>query len=80
MVDVLLPSRIGRVFKGQITAIDTEIDTTTRLIDVEAQLLGDVTGLRHGMIANVVLIEEQAAMPAISALSISWSREGASFG
>ena len=34
MVDVLLPSRIGRVFKGQITAIDTEIDTTTRLIDV----------------------------------------------
>ena len=78
MVDVLLPSRIGRVFKGQITAIDTEIDTTTRLIDVEAQLLGDVTGLRHGMIANVVLIEEQSAMPAISALSISWSREGAS--
>ncbi|UOA32727.1 Multidrug resistance protein MdtA [Sulfitobacter sp. DSM 110093] len=77
-VDVLLPSRIGQVFKAQITAIDTEIDPVTRLIDVEAQLQGDVTGLRHGMIANVVLVEEQEAMPAIPALSIAWSREGAS--
>ncbi|UOA15780.1 MULTISPECIES: efflux RND transporter periplasmic adaptor subunit [Sulfitobacter] len=77
-VDVLLPARIGQVFKAQITAIDTEIDPVTRLIDVEAQLQGDVTGLRHGMIANVVLVEEQEAMPAIPALSIAWSREGAS--
>ncbi|MEP3685590.1 MAG: efflux RND transporter periplasmic adaptor subunit [Sulfitobacter dubius] len=77
-VDVLLPARIGQVFKAQITAIDTEIDPVTRLIDVEAQLQGDATGLRHGMIANVVLVEEQEAMPAIPALSIAWSREGAS--
>ncbi|WP_323768229.1 efflux RND transporter periplasmic adaptor subunit [Marinovum sp.] len=77
-LDVLLPSRIGQVFTARVTAIDTEIDPETRLIDVEARLEGDVSGLRHGMIANVVLAQEQAPMPAIPALAISWSRTGAS--
>ncbi|MBY6116666.1 efflux RND transporter periplasmic adaptor subunit [Mameliella alba] len=77
-VDVYLPSRIGQAFAATVSAIDTEIDPDTRLIDVEARLQGDISGLRHGMIANVVLAQEQPPLPAVPALSIAWSREGAS--
>lgn len=77
-VSVLLPSRIGQVLVAKITAIDTEIDPVTRLIGVEARLIGDLSGLRHGMIANVILEQEQAPLPMIPALSIAWTRTGAS--
>lgn len=77
-VRVLLPSRVGQVHRARLTAIDTEVDPVTRLIAVEARLDGDLAGLRHGMIANVVLAQEQPPLPSIPALSISWSRDGAS--
>lgn len=77
-VEVRLPARVGQVYPAVVTAVDTEIDPETRLIRVEARLEGETGGLRHGMIANVALSQEQPALPSIPALSIAWAREGAS--
>ncbi|MHA3978772.1 efflux RND transporter periplasmic adaptor subunit [Halovulum sp. GXIMD14794] len=77
-VRLTLPSMPGRVFEGEVAAFDNRIDAQTRLIRVEARIANDDARLIPGAIANVIVARESKALPSVPALSITWSREGAS--
>lgn len=77
-VRVTLPSRPGRVFHAAVTAVGTEIDPTTRLIEVEATMDNSAVGLTHGTIADAEIAVEREPLPAVPSLALSWGRDGAS--
>lgn len=77
-VRLTLPSRVGQVLEAVVAAVDTQIDPVTRQIEVEARLDNTEAGLTPGAIANVVVGQENEALPRVPALSVSWGRDGAS--
>ncbi|SET88563.1 efflux RND transporter periplasmic adaptor subunit [Paracoccus homiensis] len=77
-VRVTLPSRPGQVLWAEVSAIATEIDPGTRLIEVEALMDNAAAGLTHGMIAEIYLRAERPALPSIPAVAVMWGRDGAS--
>jgi len=77
-VRLTLPSMHGRVFQGEVAAFDNRIDAQTRLIRVKARIGNDDARLIPGAIANVTVGRESAPLPRVPALSVTWSREGAS--
>lgn len=68
----------GRVFEGIVEGFERQIDSTTRTIKVRA-MVDNAEGLMlPGMIFNVVLSRENAPLPSVPAVALTWSREGAS--
>ncbi len=63
----------GEVVEGKVTAINPEVDTTTRNVRVQATLPNAAERLRPGMFANVTVVlpgeEDVLAIPAAAVLS-----------
>ncbi len=67
----------GRVFEGEINAIDPEVDARTRNIRVQAKLVNPDEQLRSGMFVNLALVLPQAdevmTIPATAVLYAPYS-------
>ena len=64
-------------FEGEITAIDSRVDESTRNIQIEATVRNPENTLRAGMFVNVeVLLPEQSGVLAIPASSINYAPYG----
>jgi membrane fusion protein (multidrug efflux system) len=63
-VDVKVDAYPGRVFKGSITAVNSEVDSATRNSSVQATLENPDEVLRSGMFARVA-VEMSAAAPQV---------------
>ena len=63
-VDVKVDAFPGRVFKGRITAVNSEVDASTRNISVQATLENPNEVLRSGMFARVS-VEMSAGEPLV---------------
>ncbi|MCZ4262080.1 efflux RND transporter periplasmic adaptor subunit [Limimaricola sp. G21655-S1] len=76
-VAMSLPTRPGTVYEAVISAVDTEIDPSTRQIAVEARLDAAQVPVLPGSVVNVVLAQPSDPAPSVAALAVTWSREGA---
>lgn len=76
-VDVKVDAFPGRIFKGRITAVNSEVDAATRNISVQATLENPNEALRSGMFARVA-VEMSAAEPqvVVPATAISYASYG----
>jgi len=67
----------GREFEGEITAIDSKVDESTRNVTIQATVGNPDHKLRPGMYVSVdVLLPEQASVVAIPATSINYAPYG----
>ena len=66
----------GRSFSGDITAIDTRIDPTSRTLQVQAEIPNPDRSLRAGMSFTVTMSFPGERYPAVDPLAILWSAEG----
>ncbi|HEY8993487.1 MAG TPA: efflux RND transporter periplasmic adaptor subunit, partial [Lacunisphaera sp.] len=76
-VDVKVDAFSGRVFKGRITAVNSEVDPATRNVSVQATLENPKEELRSGMFARVA-VEMSAAEPqvVVPATAIAYASYG----
>ena len=71
----------GKIFEGQITAINTEIDESTRTVKLQAaidnQIIDDQPSLLPGMFANVeVVLNDQKQVLMIPLTAVSFATYG----
>jgi membrane fusion protein (multidrug efflux system) len=67
----------GQEFDGQITAIDSKVDETTRNVTIQGTVRNPGHKLRPGMYVNVdILLPEQPGVIAIPATSINYAPYG----
>lgn len=74
---LVTPSLIGRRFTGEVIAFDAVIDAQTRTLRVRASVDNEDQILLPGMTFDVSIAREEAPLPLVPAVAISWSREGA---
>jgi membrane fusion protein (multidrug efflux system) len=76
-VDVKVDAFPDRIFKGKITAVNSEVDSATRNISVQATLENPNEVLRSGMFARVA-VEMTATTPqvAVPATSVAYASYG----
>ena len=74
---LVTPSLIGRRFTGEVIAFDAVIDAQTRTLRVRASVDNEDQILLPGMTFDVSIAREEAPLPVVPAVAISWSREGA---
>jgi RND family efflux transporter MFP subunit len=67
----------GRKIKGEISAVDSRVDPSTRVFKVEATLEEGIEGLKPGMSITVVVDFEGEAQATVPSLAIQWDRNGA---
>ncbi|MEP3630849.1 MAG: efflux RND transporter periplasmic adaptor subunit [Hyphomicrobiales bacterium] len=72
------PTYAGRVFKGEVIAFDTKLDSTSRSATVQAQIDNPDGALIAGMTFAVRMIERTDPLPVVPATAITWGRGGAS--
>lgn len=66
----------GQTFAGDVTAIDTRIDPTSRTLQVQAEIPNPDRSLRAGMSFTVTMNFPGEQYPAVNPLAILWSAEG----
>lgn len=66
----------GRIFEGEISAIDNRIDPASRTLQVQAEIPNDDGMLRAGMSFSVALSFPGEQYPTVNPLAILWSAEG----
>jgi RND family efflux transporter MFP subunit len=66
----------GRALEGEVHAIDTIVDSTSRTLRVQGKLDNADDALRAGMAFEVYLAFPGEALPAVDPLSVQWSSEG----
>lgn len=71
------PTYAGRVFKGEVTAFDSRLDSVTRSATVHAVIDNTEGLLLSGMTLAIRMIDETPAFPIIPATAITWDRNGA---
>lgn len=76
-VRLLTPALRGRVFHGTVTAYDSAVDAEFRTVRVRAEVQNPQAVLLPGMTFSVSIDSPEPALPAIPAVSILWSQEGA---
>ncbi len=67
----------GQAFDGEVTQIDSRVDTGTRAVHVRAALRNPSDVLRGGMSFSVSMTLEGDTYPSIAELALLWEREGA---
>ncbi|MBB4063581.1 efflux RND transporter periplasmic adaptor subunit [Gellertiella hungarica] len=67
----------GEVFKGEIAALDNQMDAVSRTIRVRARIDNGDDRLRGGMSFTVTLRFEGERYPAVDPLAVQWDGEGA---
>ena len=67
----------GEVFKGEIAAVDNQMDAVSRTIRVRARIGNGDDRLRGGMSFTVTLRFEGDRYPAVDPLAVQWDAEGA---
>lgn len=77
LLDVRLPTRPGSVYQAEITGVDTEIDSETRQIAVEARIDSDAVPVLPGSVVTIVASRPSMPAPSVPSLAITWSRDGA---
>ena len=76
-VDIKVDAFPGRAFKGVITAINSEVDSATRNISVQATLPNPEEELRAGMFVRVsVEMNEAASQVVVPATSVAYASYG----
>lgn len=66
----------GRIFEGEISAIDNRIDPASRTLQVQAEIPNDDHMLRAGMSFSVAIKFAGEQYPTVNPLAILWSAEG----
>lgn len=66
----------GRIFEGEVSAIDNRIDPASRTLQVQAEIPNDDRMLRAGMSFSVALNFPGEQYPTVNPLAILWSAEG----
>jgi RND family efflux transporter MFP subunit len=66
----------GQSFTGKVTAVDSRVDSTTRTLNVEANLPNDANTLKPGMALTLVLTFPGTPHPSVPSLAIQWDRQG----
>lgn len=67
----------GDAFDGAVTAIDNQVDETTRTLKMEATLDNSAGILKPGMAVDVSMQFRSDERLAVPSLSVQWDREGA---
>jgi len=67
----------GQELEGEITQINSRIETATRSVRVRAMLRNTEDQLRAGMSFNISMTLEGGEYPTIPELSLLWERDGA---
>ena len=67
----------GQAFEGEISEINSRVDTGTRAVRVRAALKNTEDQLRSGMSFMVSLVLEGAEFPSIPELALLWESDGA---
>jgi RND family efflux transporter MFP subunit len=75
--NIVLTTQPGTVHSAEVMAVDTVIDATTRQIAVEARLDAPGAAVLPGSVVTVRVERPSSPAPAVPALAITWSREGA---
>lgn len=75
-VEVSAVALPGRIFDGEIRAIDNRIDPASRTLQVQAEIPNDDQMLRAGMSFSVALKFAGEQYPTVNPLAILWSAEG----
>ncbi len=66
----------GRVFDGEINAVDNRLDPASRTLQVQAEIPNADRALRAGMSFTVALRFPGEQFPAVNPLAILWSAQG----
>ena len=66
----------GRLFEGEISALDNRVDPASRTLQVQAEIPNEDGTLRPGMSFQVALRFPGEQYPAVNPLAILWSTEG----
>lgn len=66
----------GKVFNGEISAVDNQMDVVSRTIRVRARIENADDSLRGGMSFKVTLRFEGETYPAVDPLAVQWDGEG----
>ncbi|PLW75770.1 efflux RND transporter periplasmic adaptor subunit [Cohaesibacter celericrescens] len=75
-IETSTPAKPGMVFKGKVTAFDSQIDESTRTVTVRAAIDNKDRLLWPGMTFSVSLFEESDPMAVIPSMALAWTREG----
>lgn len=67
----------GEVFRGEVAALDNQMDAVSRTIRVRARIDNGDDRLRGGMSFTVTLRFEGEHYPAVDPLAVQWDAEGA---
>lgn len=67
----------GKVFKGEIAALDNRMDSVSRTVRVRARIDNSDDSLRGGMSFTVMLRFKGETFPAVDPLAVQWDAEGA---
>ncbi len=67
----------GKVFKGEIAAVDNQMDVVSRTIRVRAKIENGDDTLRGGMSFTVTLRFAGETYPSVDPLAVQWDSEGA---
>ncbi|MFD2236329.1 efflux RND transporter periplasmic adaptor subunit [Aureimonas populi] len=76
-VEATPTTRNGRVYQGEISAIDSRIDETSRTIRVEAAIDNAADELRPGMSFSVEVAFAGQEFLSVDPLAVQWERSGA---
>ena len=75
-IEAVTPSRKGMVFKGKVTAHDSQIDTNTRTVTVRAAIDNEDGLLWPGMTFAVSIFKKSDPLASIPSMALAWTREG----
>lgn len=70
-------TELGRFYEGEIVAVDSRVDASTRTLRVEAALPNPEGRLLPGATYSVTVLLEGERAPTLPALAVQWDRRGA---
>jgi RND family efflux transporter MFP subunit len=70
-------ARPGRVFEGQVSAVDNRLDEQSRTLRIQARIDNDDDALRAGMSFQVAMQFPGDTYPSVDPLAIQWGGDGA---
>jgi RND family efflux transporter MFP subunit len=75
-ISVLAVAAPGRIYEGEISAVDSRVDPASRTLQVQAEIPNEDGTLRAGMSFQVTLRFAGEQYPTVNPLAILWSTEG----
>lgn len=66
----------GQTFPGTVSAIDTQVDTTSRTLQVQAIVPNPKGQIRDGMSFSVTMSFPGKSFPSVDPLAVQWSADG----